>query len=205
MGQLLVMLSLREKFIAILSNDIIAPSDAIILLEGDGYNRVQKAVDLYKAAFAPVIVFSGGAVNYNYGSFPSKDIIPALIKLGVQPKDIIIEDRSMHTQAQAVEFLRLAKKNNWHRAILVASPDHQYRAYLTFLRQILNENIYFILFNSPAENLSWFNKTLWGKPYNRLEQEFEKIEKYSLMGHLASFEEAISYQQWKEQQLQTQN
>lgn len=38
----------REKAIAFIDNDIIKPSDAIILLEGDGLNRYPKAVELYK-------------------------------------------------------------------------------------------------------------------------------------------------------------
>lgn len=41
------MITDREKIIAIIDNDILFPSDAIILLEGDGLNRYQKAVELY--------------------------------------------------------------------------------------------------------------------------------------------------------------
>ena len=33
---------------ALVDNDILRPSDAIILLEGDGLNRFRKAVELYK-------------------------------------------------------------------------------------------------------------------------------------------------------------
>lgn len=199
------MISLREKFIVVLSNDIIAPSDVIILLEGDGYNRVKKAIELYTRGFAPSIVFSGGAINYDYGSFPAQDVVPELLKAGIPIKDIIIENSSQHTQAQAVEFVKLANKYNWHSAILIASPDHQYRAYLTFLRQILDSQTNIVLFNSPADNLPWFDDSKWGKPYVRIENEFNKIEEYTSRGHLASFEEALNYQKWKEQQLKKQN
>ena len=41
-----------EKFISVVDNDILKPSDAIILLEGDGLNRYQKAVELYKQNIA---------------------------------------------------------------------------------------------------------------------------------------------------------
>lgn len=198
------MLTLKEQFIAILSNDIIAPSDAIILLEGDGFNRIKKAADLYHNGYAPKIVFSGGALNYDYGSFPASDILPHLHRLGIPEKDIIVESRSKHTQAQAIEFLKLAQENSWHRAILVASPDHQYRAYLTFLKQILNLKFDFILFNSPANNLPWYKSSTWGAPIDRIEQEFIKIEEYKTKGHIASFEDALQYQQWKELQLMMQ-
>ena len=55
----------REKFIAIVDNDNIQKSDAIILLEGDGFNRYRKAVELYKEGYAEKIVFSGG-ITANY-------------------------------------------------------------------------------------------------------------------------------------------
>ena len=38
----------REKFIALVDNDSIDKSDVIVLLEGDGYNRYSKAVELFK-------------------------------------------------------------------------------------------------------------------------------------------------------------
>lgn len=180
---------------------MIVSADAIILLEGDGKNRVQTAANLYLEGLAQKIVFSGGAINYNYGSFPKDEIIPKLIEIGVKGKDIIIDEKSMHTKAQADEIVRIAKENRWMRIILVASPDHQYRAYLTFLRTILDEKSDLILINAPAKNLKWFEDEGWRTQFERLDQEFERIEKYSSLGHLASYEEAIEYQQWKEQQL----
>lgn len=41
------MITDREMIMAIVDNDCLQPSDAIILLEGDGFNRFQKAADLY--------------------------------------------------------------------------------------------------------------------------------------------------------------
>ena len=56
-----------ETIIAMVDNDFIEKSDAIILLEGDGYNRYRKAVDLYTQGFAKKIIFSGGITDYEYG------------------------------------------------------------------------------------------------------------------------------------------
>lgn len=195
------MLSAREKYISIINNDMVASSDAIILLEGDGYNRIKTAADLYLHGLAPKIVFTGGAINYDYGSYPAKEIIPKLIEAGVKESDIVIEDKSLHTKAQANEVLTIAKELNWEKLILVASPDHQYRAYLTFLRNILDGGCRIILINYPTVNSKWFVDQGWKTQFERLDQEFERIEKYSLMGHLATFEEAIEYQRWKELQL----
>lgn len=180
---------------------MIVSSDAIILLEGDGTNRINTAAELYREGIARKVVFSGGAVNYDYGSFPKDEIIPELIKLGVKESDIIIDEKSMHTKAQAEEIVRLATSNGWHKILLIASPDHQYRAYLTFLRTILDENPELIIINVPARNLRWFVDKGWKTQYDRLDQEFDRIDKYSCIGHLATFEEALKYQKWKEQQL----
>lgn len=188
----------REKFIALVDNDTVRPSDVIVLLEGDGLNRFQKAVSLYKAELGRKIVFSGGITNYEYGSFPFSDILPHLLKASVPKEDIIHESTSMNTREQAVEIVKLAVKNSWERLILVATHQHQYRAYLTFLREVLDAKNEILLYNAPVRELNWFEETGWGTRFSLIEKEFERIEKYGSLGHLASFQEAIEYQQWKE-------
>lgn len=190
-----------EKIIAIVDNDCIEKSDAIILLEGDGFNRYRKAVDLYTNGFAKKIVFSGGITDYEYGSYPFSDILPHILDLGVPNSDIIHEDISQNTRDQAVEVMRLALKNNWKKLILVATHEHQYRAYLTFLKEVLSLNKDILLFNAPVRNLKWFEVNPWGRRIDRLDQEMQRIEEYFKKGHLAGVEEIIKYQQWKELQL----
>ncbi len=193
------MLTEREVFISLVDNDLVQKSDAIILLEGDGLSRYQYAIDLYKQGLAPVMVFSGGITNYGYGSYPFKDIKPMLLKS--VPEDAVIhESKSLHTQEQSVEILKLCKKNNWNRIILVASHYHQYRAYLTFLKEVLNDDSNMIIFNAPARQLKWFENTDWGSRFENLYSEFERIDKYSKLGHLATYKQAIEYQKWKEEQ-----
>ena len=58
-----------------------------------------------------------------------------------------------------------------------------------------------ILYNAPVRNLSWFVDSGWGMRFERLAAEFDRIEKYSAMGHLANAEEVIEYQKWKESKL----
>lgn len=191
----------REKVIALVDNDGLNESDVIILLEGDGFNRYEKAVSLYKQGFAPKIIFSGGIVDYEYGSFPYVDVLPHILIQGVPEEDIIHEDKSLNTREQALAVLELAFQNGWKRLILVATHEHQYRAYLTFLRVVIDSNSEIIIYNAPVRNLKWFSENPWGRRFDRLEQEFERIEKYSHLGHLATYEEAINYQQWKEEQV----
>lgn len=193
-------MNLREKFIILVDNDCIKKSDAIILLEGDGLNRCNKAVQLYKKGFADKIVFSGGITNLSYGSYPFSMVLPELIKLGMPIEAIIHESNSQNTREQAVEIIKLAGLKGWKKLILVASHYHQYRAYLTFLKEVLNTNSGIILYNSSDKSLSWFEETRWGKRFDLLDDEFDRIEKYTVLSHLATINEAIEYQKWKEQQ-----
>ena len=195
------MITDREKILAIVDNDCLSVSDAIILLEGDGFDRFRKAVSLYKQGKAPKIVFSGNITDYDYGSFPFAEVLPRMLEEGVPEDDIIHEDKSLNTREQAVEVVRMAQERGWKKLILVASHEHQYRAYLTFLREVLDSKSGITLYNAPARNLDWFVDKGWGTRFERLEAEILRIEKYTEMGHLANAQEVIDYQKWKEAQL----
>ena len=73
------MITDREMIMAIVDNDCLQPSDAIILLEGDGFNRFQKAADLYHQGMGKKVVFSGNIVNKEYGSYPFEEIKPFIL------------------------------------------------------------------------------------------------------------------------------
>ena len=192
------MITDREKIMAIVDNDCLTKSDAAILLEGDGFFRFQKAVELYQKGIVSKIVFSGNIIDKDYGSFPFEEVKPYILKGGVPEEDLIHEGTSFHTQQQAVEVVKMAMMNGWKKLALVASHEHQYRAYLTFLRQVLDTNSGIILYNAPVRNLNWFIDSGWGMRFDRLSAEIERIEKYSAMGHLANADEVIEYQKWKE-------
>lgn len=194
-------MKLYKKLIVLVDNDCIKKSDAIILLEGDGLNRIQKAVELYQLGFAETLVFSGGITNCDYGSLPFSCVYPELINAGVPSTAIIHESKSQNTREQAIEVIKLANLKGWKKLILVASHYHQYRAYLTFLKELLDANRNIILYNAPAKDLSWFVETGWGKRFDLLDDEFDRIKKYTQLSHLSSIDEAIEYQKWKEKQV----
>lgn len=193
-----IMITDREKILAIVDNDCLMKSDAAILLEGDGFFRIQKAVELYNEGIVSKIVFSGNIIDKDYGSFPFEEVKPYILAGGVPEEDLIHEDVSQHTRQQAVEVVKMAMANGWKKLALVASHEHQYRAYLTFLREVLDSKSGIILYNAPVRNLNWFVDSGWGIRFERLVAEFDRIERYSAMGHLANANEVIEYQRWKE-------
>ena len=192
------MITDREKILAIVDNDCLMHSHAAILLEGDGFFRFQKAVDLYKTGQVERIIFSGNIIDKDYGSFPYEEVAPFILNQGVPERDLIHEAKSQHTREQAIEVVKMAMENGWKKLALVASHEHQYRAYLTFLRVVLDTNSGILLFNAPVRNLNWFVDSGWGMRFERLSAEIERIEKYSALGHLATADEVIEYQKWKE-------
>ncbi len=192
------MITEREQIIAIVDNDCFMKSDAAILLEGDGFNRFRQAVDLYRKGLVEKIVFSGNIIDKTYGSYPFEEVRPHIINAGVPEKDVIHENKSQHTRQQAVEVVKMAMERGWKKLALVASHEHQYRAYLTFLREVIDSNSGIAIFNTPVRNLNWFIDDGWGIRFERLTVEFDRIEKYFQMGHLANAKEVIEYQKWKE-------
>lgn len=192
------MITDREKIMAIVDNDCLTECDAAILLEGDGFFRFQKAVELYNKGIVKKIVFSGNVIDKDYGSYGYDEIKPLILKGGVSEKDLIHENVSTNTRQQAIEIVKMAGRIGWKKLALIASHEHQYRAYLTFLRVVLDTNSGLILYNAPVRNLNWFIDSGWGLRIDRLSAEFERIEKYSAAGHLANAKEVIDYQKWKE-------
>jgi uncharacterized SAM-binding protein YcdF (DUF218 family) len=189
----------REIFIVLCSNDTLKISDAIILLEGDGYNRVEKTISLFKQGWAPKIVVSGGYDNEITGSLNGDKLIPILIENGIKRESIIYEKNSMHTDEQANNIIDLCIKFNWKKIILVASNYHQYRAYFTFFRKLSIKNLErsIEIINAPADNLSWFIETGWGIRYDLLQLEFEKIEKYFKEDYQLYYNKILDYFKWK--------
>ncbi len=188
----------KIKLMAIINNDCLKKSDAVILLEGDGYGRINKTIEIFKAGLAKKIVISGGFTGARPFTIPASELAKKIVKKGVSKSKIIIEEKSQHTYEQGLEVMKLAKKNKWKRIILVASNFHQPRAYLTFLKAMKETKLKIQIFNAPVRELLWFKKTSW-QDMTRLEileDEFVKIKKYKL----PDIKEAINYQQWKEKQ-----
>lgn len=196
------MLSAQEKYLAVVTNDTLRHADVIVILEGDNLARLPQGAKLYKEGWAPLVVLSGGIEKVDYHSIPSRKMLPHLVALGVPEGTIELEEKSMHTRDQAVEITRIAEERGWKTIIIVASHYHQYRAYLTFLKRLQEEGLdrQIMLINAPTRDLPWFSKDQQGRRIDLLEGEFERIEKYREMGHIASYESALEYQEWKESQ-----
>lgn len=192
------MLSDKELFLILASSSCTPKADAVILLEGDGLSRIDHACNLINQGYVDYLVFSGGIENLSYGSYNYEMCLPYILKNNVDRHLLIHESKSKHTleQAEAVIEMCIAKK--WTSIILVASHYHQFRAFLTFLNVLFKKGLdrEIKIFNSPVHGLSWTEENDWGKRLNLLESEFEKIEKYRELGHIADYALANDYLIW---------
>jgi hypothetical protein len=104
------------------------------------------------------------------------------IQSEVPQTHILVEDRSLHTRENAQHLLEILKRENMRRVILVTSPFHQLRTYLTFAKVFQPYNIEII--NYYADD---WNPAFWflSKEHRRLvKSEQERIKVYRAKGDL---------------------
>src|SRR5436190_13007050 len=101
--------------------------DAIVAISGDTGARADTAITLWKAGWAPVIIFSGAAIDPE--SVSSAEIMRReAVRQGVPENATFIEPNSTTTEGNATEVAKLMTQRKLGSAILVTSPWHQRRA-----------------------------------------------------------------------------
>ena len=74
-----------------LINDIkLFPSDAVILLEGDGLNRIEESCKLILDGYGDFLVFSGGVDNNSNGSFSYENCKSEIVKYNLRKNQLIL-------------------------------------------------------------------------------------------------------------------
>lgn len=191
-------LSEEMIFSILLSNSQIKRSSAIILLQGDRYDRVKETVDLFKRGLSDLVVVSGTVSEEEKAGVNGYLLKKTLQSNGIPGGRIILESTSLNTRDQSIEVMSLVELCGWRKIILVASHFHQFRAFLTFLKTMRKASLEIEIFNSPARYPNWFTEpTEWGPTrVDLLEAEFEKIRKYK--DDVATFQEGIDYLKWLE-------
>lgn len=166
--------------------DSLKKSDAIVVLTGNGWERTDFAVEIFKQGWAPKIVMVGSS-----GSRPCWVMAHRAQTLCV-PEEKIIEARiSKNTKQNAVEVGTFARQSNWHRIILVTSPHHQLRASLTFKKTVKELGSYLEVINYPQTKYSWLELVESSRDPNKkfprlglMIAELYRIAKYYIKGDL---------------------
>jgi uncharacterized SAM-binding protein YcdF (DUF218 family) len=183
-------------FMAVVDTMPLLRADAIVVLSGDGEGRLDFALGLMAGGGADKLVLSGGRDRKPF-SLTAHDLARAAIDRGMDPSRLVLEAASQNTREQAVNVVAMAVEREWAQLLLVASPFHSYRAFLTFVQALrdagMHEKIRVI--NAPASQLPWF-KVPEGEHGDRLALlagELNKIDTYHDVGHVASYADGLEY------------
>ncbi len=193
----------REKFLAVLANGPLLKADAIVVLLGEDSNeRIDVAVELMASGAGPELFLSGG-IEDPPRRRSAKAMTPKLLGRGVAPMAVYADNEAMNTREQAVNFVAHAVEKGWKRALLVASPYHMPRAFLTVLKAIVEAGATKDLHIIPvtaAQALWWSCPD--GMTETRLDlysMEMGKIKEYRK--HVASWGEGLDYLEFWESEM----
>jgi uncharacterized SAM-binding protein YcdF (DUF218 family)/glycosyltransferase involved in cell wall biosynthesis len=115
------------------------PADAIVVFAGGvgesgkagvGFQeRVTQAVALYKAGYAPRVIFSSG---YVFTIREAEMMKAVAVDNGVPADAILLEEKAANTFENVNYTRRILDDNGWRRILLVSSPYHMRRALWTW-------------------------------------------------------------------------
>lgn len=117
--------------------------------------RMQKAVTLYRAGMAPLLVLSGGEVD---GRPAEARVMAGLAEAaGIPPEALLLEASSRSTFENARLTAELLRERDIDQAVLVSDPFHLLRARQQFRRAGID------VFTSPArrDHLSRAGRVYW--------------------------------------------
>lgn len=160
-------------------------SDVIVFLQGDRLDRAETVAQLYREGFAPLVLITGNNDLIGRGKRNEEndmhldELKNYLVEHGVLERAILIDATSMNTPDQAVHTLALAREHGWKKLLVVTSPFHVLRAYLTFAKKAQGASWGGAILMHAA-NLPW-DIPPSGRERSALEMllvELEKIKKY---------------------------
>lgn len=158
-------------------------SDAAIVLGAAAWNgkpspvlqeRVNHAIDLYKNGTVEYLIFTGGTATGEVKS-EARASMEYAIEQGVDPDDIIIEEKSMITQENLQYAIEAVEEQNYDfdTYTLVSDPLHMKRAVL------LAEELGLTVYSSPTQTSAYQTfQTKW---------PFFVREWFTYTGYIVSF------------------
>lgn len=130
------------------------PADAIVLLGGatksatkprpmvevsEQGDRILYAAKLYLEKKAPLIIASGGRIDWNSAGQPEAADMAELLEMMGVPRDAILQEpNSLNTYQNAVNVKKILDEKGIQKVLLVTSALHMPRSLLIFQRQEIN-------------------------------------------------------------------
>jgi uncharacterized SAM-binding protein YcdF (DUF218 family) len=132
--------------------------DAIVAISGgDTMGRTQQAIDLYKAGWSNVLIFSGDAEDKNSPS-NAYEMQQLALRSGVPKSAIYIDEKASSTKQNAQNCQVIFNQLGVKKIILVTSGYHQRRASLEFKKYTSGVTI---LNHSTSTDKDWSTWSWW--------------------------------------------
>lgn len=139
-----------------------APADAIVAISGgDTDARAREAISLYKQGWAPVIIFSGAALD-KQGASNAAAMAAQAVGERVPRDAILLDEASVNTADNASQVRAIVEQKGYKRIILVTSPYHQRRASIEFDRRL--GDITSIVNHPTSSDRYWNEQRWWATP-----------------------------------------
>ncbi len=143
--------------------DVLERADAIVIISGGETSaRIKEGVEMYQAGWSGLLIVSGAARDEGISNALAMQQIA--VGLGVPEEDIITEDEAQTTVGNAQHTRDIIGERNIDSIILITSPYHQRRAYLTF-RYFLGDD--FVIINHSASDSAWRKNGWWESSWAR--------------------------------------
>lgn len=168
----------------------IKKADLIICLMGNPVERGLAAAELYEQGMAPRILFAreelpdGIEVLEQKGvHFPeTRDLLKMMLQgLGVPKSDLVASEQFVHSTYDEAKLMRdIVHMEGYHSLIIVTSPTHTRRAWLTFRRVFEKDNLEIMMMPSQYTDFKpedWWKK---GKYLKEVIIEYQKLIYYML-------------------------
>lgn len=115
--------------------DVLSPPRSSIEIKDSG-DRVLHGVRLYQQGAAPLLIFSGGRLDWHSAAASEAQDMSALAQeMGVPASAILRDDASRNTYENAVNTAAILQEQNIERFLLVTSAFHMPRSMAIFRKQ----------------------------------------------------------------------
>lgn len=160
--------------------DKLTKADAIVVVSGgQTTTRAEYGIKLFKQGYAPVIIFSGGALDDG----PSNAIAmrQQALEQGLSDDNILLDEDAQNTYQNATNSKKLMDSIGAKKIILVTSPYHQRRVDQTF-KKVLGPA--YTVVGSSAVDSRWSKAGWWqsGFSFNISMSELYKLFYIGLTG-----------------------
>ncbi len=172
-------------------------ADAIVWLQGDKLDRLEKVVELCIKPLAANIIISGNSTNSHYDDFVSLEAMVEGVLADLSTSStplslrILVDQEAKNTYEHPEGVLSIAREMGWKRLLLVTSLYHQPRAFLAFLPHLQPDEV---IINQPWKGISFRERKAWhrGELPHVHADEWKKINQHAGMA-LATIDEGIAY------------